>query len=253
MRDPIVHARVKSWLVALSLVLVSPASAAVSQAGAEAEAGAGVEAGAEVAVDEPATRATAKVLDRLERIHVGLRETVYQHHTVVRASDGYYAWDCSGMANWILRRVAPRAYAAIGRERPVARSYWKAIDRAPSAHPRRGWQRIADIDDVRPGDVFAWRRPSHWPKGGNTGHVGFVLQAPQPVEEIEGAYTVRVADATSLPHQDDSREREGDGGFGHGTLMFVTDETGAIWAYGWFGTNSRGVIPTDIVFGRPYA
>ena len=71
-----------------------------------------------------------------------------------------------------------------------------------------------------------------------------------PADDIEGGYTVRVADATSLPHGDDTRDRDGDGGFGHGTLLFVTDGSGDAWAYGWFGLDSRGVIRTDIVFGR---
>lgn len=199
---------------------------------------------------EPATRAATKLLAAVERIMVDLRTTEYSHATTVRRKDGHFAWDCSGMTNWLLRRVAPRAFAAIGRDRPVARSYWRVIAAAPTTKARRGWQRIADIVDVRPGDVFAWRRPPSWPRGGNTGHVGVVLERPRPVDGLDHAFTVRIADATSLPHDDDSRERDGPGGFGVGTLMFVTDESGSAWAYGWFGERSRGVIPTDIEFGR---
>jgi hypothetical protein len=213
--------------------------------------------GAELDADIATTTATpvaGKVLTRLQGIEASLLTTRYQHSTRVRRSEGLYAWDCSGMANWILRRDAPRAYAALDRERPVARSYFQAIERAPTHRARRGWQRIADIRDVRPGDVLAWTRPSYWPKGGNTGHVGFVVGAPQPVTEgryaEHGAFTVRVVDATSLPHDDDTRDDEGEGGFGFGTLMFVTDASGRAFAYGWFGTRSRGVIPTDITFGR---
>lgn len=200
---------------------------------------------------EPATPVATKLLDALGEIESTMVTTEYRHGTVVRRREGHYAWDCSGMANWLLRRLAPRAFAAIGRERPVAASYWRVIDRAPIDKARRGWQRVADIRDVRPGDVFAWRRPPEWPAGGNTGHVGFVLEAPEPVAKYPGkAFTVRIADATSLPHDDDSRDPEGAGGFGTGTLMFAVDESGEVWAYGWFGARSRGVIPTDIVFGR---
>ena len=204
----------------------------------------------------PGTRATARILARIDRISDSMRTTRYRHVTVVRRSEGLYAWDCSGMANWILRRDAPRAFAAIGRSRPVASSYWRVIDRAPTAAPRNGWQAIEHIRDVRPGDVFAWRRPPDLlPPSANTGHVGFVIGAPQRVTTgrfaaLE-AYTVRVVDATSLPHGDDTRDPEGEGGFGFGTLLFVTDELGQAFAYGWFGTRSRGVIRTDIVFGRP--
>jgi hypothetical protein len=205
----------------------------------------------------PGTRATGKILARIDRIHDTLLTTRYRHVTVVRPSEGHYAWDCSGMANWILRRAAPRAFAAIGRKRPVAASYWRVIDRAPASAPRNGWQQIEDIHEVRPGDVFAWRRPPNlWPPSANTGHVGFVIAAPRRVTDerlaaVE-AFTVRVVDATSLPHGDDTRDPEGEGGFGFGTLLFVTDDTGRARAYGWFGMRSRGVIPTDIVFGRPH-
>ena len=205
---------------------------------------------------EPATKAAGKVMARIDRIDGSMTATKYQHWTTVRRRDGYYAWDCSGMMNWILKRDAPRAFDALGRERPVARSYWRAIRKAPQGKTRRGWRRIGDIRDVLPGDVFAWRRPPHWPKGGNTGHVGVVVEAPQLVTEgrfaDKNAFTVRVVDATSLPHQEDTRERDGEGGFGFGTLLFVTDETGHALAYGWFGARSRGVIPTDIEFGRLY-
>ena len=154
------------------------------------------------------------------------------------------------MTNWILKRVAPRAFAAVGRDRPVARSYWRVISKAPTGRSRRGWTRLAHIEDVRPGDVFAWPRPKHWPKGGNTGHVGFALGQPKPVEGHPNFYTLRIIDATSLPHQDDTREMEGEGGFGEGTLLFETDGHGKATAYGWFGTRSAGVIRTDVVFGR---
>jgi hypothetical protein len=213
-----------------------------------------------VLLAEPAaaasTRATARILARIDGIRDTMLSTRYRHTTFVRRKEGHYAWDCSGMANWILRRDAPRAFAAIGRKRPVAVSYWRVISRAPNHAPRRGWQQIADIRELRPGDVFAWRRPTYWPSTGNTGHVGFVMEAPEPVTDDRfaavDAFTIRVVDATSLPHQDDTRDPEGDGGFGFGTLLFVTDEMGHPLAYGWFGARSRGVIPTDIAFGRPF-
>jgi hypothetical protein len=205
---------------------------------------------------EPATSAAERVVSRIESINASMTATKYQHWTRVRRKDGYYAWDCSGMMNWILKRDAPRAFGALGRGRPVARSYWQVIRKAPEDRTRRGWRRIADIRDVRPGDVFAWRRPPYWPKGGNTGHVGIVVEAPAAVTSGRfagtNAFTVRVVDATSLPHQKDTREPDGDGGFGFGTLLFVADESGHALAYGWFGARSRGVIPTDIEFGRVF-
>jgi hypothetical protein len=232
------------WLAAL---VVPPASAAAASGERAEEERADTD---EDTKPSPANRTSAKILARLQAIEENLETTRYQHHTVVRRKEGLYAWDCSGMANWILRRVHPRAFDALGRDRPVARTYWRVISKAPTTKRKRGWRRLQHIEDVRPGDVFAWVRPPDWPKGGNTGHIGFALDVAHPVEGIEGAYTLRIADATSLPHQDDTRRRGGDGGFGQGTLMFMINEGGDAWAYGWFGTNSRGVIPTNIVFGR---
>jgi hypothetical protein len=168
---------------------------------------------------------------------------------VVRRRQGLFAWDCSGMAAWILRRTAPRAFEAVGKKRPVAATFARTIARAPVRRTRNGWRRLAHIEDARPGDVFAWRRPKDW-HSKSTGHVGFLIEPPRAVSGIEGAYTIRVADATSLPHQDDTRARRGPGGFGYGTILVLVDEDGRGIAYGWFGTDSRGVLHTPILFGR---
>jgi hypothetical protein len=61
---------------------------------------------------------------------------------------------------------------------------------------------------------------------------------------------VRAIDATSVPHQSDTRGWPGDGGFGTGTLLFLTDRSGAPTHYGWFGTESPGVVETRIAIGR---
>jgi len=197
----------------------------------------------------PATRAAARAADVLDRIRLGLNDTRYQHATRVRERQGLFHWDCSGMAAWILRRSAPRALAAVGRERPVARDFYNAIERAPTERPRRGWQRLEHIRDARPGDVFAWLRPPDWPPR-NTGHVGFVVEQPRRLLRYRDTWTVRIADATSVPHEDDTRGDDGVGGFGSGTIMFVTDGDGQGLGYGWFGSESRGVVPTRILFGR---
>jgi len=197
----------------------------------------------------PSTRAGVRLLDVIEGVRVSLRSSKYQAATSVRVTDGIYNWDCSGMAAWLLRRAAPVALRALASSRPVARDFVTAIERAPTTRARNGWQRIARIDDVRPGDVFAWRRPRGLPSK-NTGHVGFVVDRPLPVPGIPGAWAVRIADSTSSYHQDDSRSHDDDGGFGIGTLVFLTDGKGRATSYGWAGTYSEWYIVTPIVFGR---
>ena len=76
------------------------------------------------------------------------------------------------------------------------------------------------------------------------------MDRPLPVQGMPGAFAVRVADATSLAHQDDTRANDEDGGFGIGTLVFLTDAAGRGSSYGWFGTQSEGYVVTPIVIGR---
>lgn len=204
-------------------------------------------------VDEPpppaGTPAAARVLGVLDTIQRTLGASKYQAATRVSTKAGTYDWDCSGMAAWILRRSAPHALAALASSRPVARDFADAIERAPTTRARKGWRRIARIADVLPGDVFAWRRPRGLPSK-NTGHVGFVVDRPLPVPELPGAWAVRIADSTSSFHQDDARATDPDGGFGIGTLVFLTDEHGRATSYGWAGTLTEWYIITPVVFGR---
>jgi hypothetical protein len=198
---------------------------------------------------EPATRAARKVLALQASIRSSLTHTAYRHRTKIDRSEGFYEWDCSAMVGWFLRKVAPQARKAMNKGRPVARDFHRQIARAPTQRPKQGWQRLRHIEDVRPGDLFAWVRPPDFPSR-NTGHTGFALAPAEPVPGVPGAYTLRILDATSYPHDQDTRDPDGEGGIGEGTILFLVDEGGRGVGYGWFGARSRGVIATDIVFGR---
>lgn len=203
-----------------------------------------------IPASDPATRAGSKILDLLARIRDTTTDDKYQASTKVDVKKGIYHWDCSGMASWILRRTAPNAWRALASSRPVARDFAAAIERAPTKRMKRGWQHISNIADVLPGDVFAWRRPRGMPSK-NTGHVGFVVGKPVAVPEIPGAWAVPVADSTRGIHQNDSRANgDGEGGLGFSTLLFLSDSTGAVMAYGWSGTWSEWYVMTRVVFGR---
>ncbi|MFO7564087.1 MAG: hypothetical protein R6X02_15685 [Enhygromyxa sp.] len=198
---------------------------------------------------EPATRASKKLLALIESIDATRTDTLYSHRTKVRRKSGVFHFDCSGMINWMLARVGPKALATIDRERPVAASYVRIIEKAPTSRARGGWQQVALIHDVEPGDVFAWRRPKDWPKGGNSGHVGVVLARPAAVAHLDNAFVVRIADSTRWRHQDDTRSGD-ETGFGMGTILFVTDDDGRPIGYGWYGSQSGGWYETDVAFGR---
>lgn len=198
----------------------------------------------------PATPAAERVLQVIEHVRSTVRETRYQHHLAVRERTGMYRWDCSLMAQWVLERASPRSVAHLARlQRPRAEDFVRTIERAPTDRFRRGWQRIERIDDVRPGDVFTWRRPDGFPSR-NTGHVGFALEVPRRVPGLTNGWVVRVADSTASRHQDDTRPWPGEGGFGTGMLAFLTDGEGHATHYGWGGTLSGGYVVTPILFGR---
>jgi hypothetical protein len=196
------------------------------------------------------TRAGGRALEVIAAIHRNLRETSYRHALAVNERSGTYHWDCSLMVSWVLRRAAPRSLAAIGNvERPLAVHYVRAIERAPVGRFQGGWQRLSRIEEVQPGDVFAWRRPEGFPSN-NSGHVGFVLSRATPVPGIPGGWAVRIADSTRSAHQNDTRPWPGNGGFGIGTLVFLADPQGHGTHYGWAGTYSEGYVVTPILFGR---
>jgi hypothetical protein len=188
----------------------------------------------------------------LGKVASSLEESEYSYSLFVNEKRGIYRFDCSGMAQWILRRSAPGAASAIasGLEgRPLARDFQRRIARAPTEKVRNGWRRIGRVREAEPGDVIAWLKPSEI-ESPNTGHVAFLVLPPVLAPGYDNAYLVRIADSTSLLHDDDTRV--GRSGFGFGTILVVVDpDTDAPIAYGWVGLKWRA-FETKIAIGRPY-
>jgi hypothetical protein len=187
----------------------------------------------------------------LGNVALTLEDSEYTYGLLVNEKQGIYRFDCSGMAQWVLRRSAPTAAAAIAYKldgRPLARDFQRRIARAPTDKPRNGWRRIARVSDALPGDVIAWLKPVEI-RSPNTGHVAFVVLPPVLAPGYENAYLVRIADSTRLLHHDDTRE--GRSGFGFGTILVVADpDTDAPIAYGWVALEWRA-FETAISIGRP--
>ncbi len=199
---------------------------------------------------EPLSNAGLKIIKLEERMRRRVKQTRYQPQTFLDGETGTFYFDCSGMANWLIKRVSPQAFRAVDRERPVAVSYVRIIDRAWRSSYRDGWKKIERMEDVRPGDMFAWRRPDWFPEAAITGHVGFFLERPRKLDSIPGAWEARIVDSTSEPHKDDSRPIEGEGGWGTGTMLFFTNEQGDVIGYGWHGDESDELVETPIAIGR---
>ncbi len=197
----------------------------------------------------PGSLAGGRVMTVLGGIASTLLSTRYTHDTVINPRVGRYDMDCSAMAAWVLRRSAPTALASLASNRPVAVDFYRAVRDAPQRGRRTGWMRVQRLLDARPGDVLAWPRPRWFPSR-NTGHVAFVIERPVA---HEGAVLVRIADATTIPHENDSRAGTLTTGFGQGTLMIRVDPTtGEGSAYGWAGrrTPPDWMIETPVLVGR---
>jgi hypothetical protein len=191
------------------------------------------------------------VMRRLGAMTLSLTESEYTYGFSVNEKRGVYRFDCSGMAQWVLKKAAPVAAVTIAHglePRPLARDFQRRIARAPVDRERGGWRRIARVDELLPGDVVAWIKPVEI-ESPNTGHVLFVLLPPVLAPGYDNAYLVRVADSTRLYHDDDTRL--GRTGFGFGTILLVSDpESGAPTAFGWVALRWRA-FETAIALGRP--
>ena len=121
---------------------------------------------------------------------------------------------------------------------------WPAnvADRTSSVH----------VSAAGPGDLFVFRR-SAVSTSKVTGHIGILLEAPRPLADDPRVYVARIVDSTRTPHGDDTRVDDPDGGFGYGTMVFVTDATGETIAYGWQGLRSHRhhhYLPTRVLYAR---
>ncbi|HEX5033302.1 MAG TPA: hypothetical protein VFW62_02365, partial [bacterium] len=191
--------------------------------------------------------ASAKVLADIDLIEKKLKTSIYNPNTKVDLEKGIFEFDCSGMVNWILERSAPVAFAELKAERPRVIEYVKALKAIPVNQPSAGWRRVEKIADAEPGDVIAWPTPDWYPSTA-TGHMGILVAPPL---KVDGGYLLRIADSTSYPHGDDSRE--GGTGFGYGGVLITVDpKTGAGTGQGWTGRHSYNtVLETPIYVGRP--
>ena len=166
---------------------------------------------------EPAHRLSAAA----RRLLAATITTRYAHTTAIDTDRGSVTTDCSGLLTWLLKNELPDHLAGIpaspGHRRPLAADYQQAF-----AAGAKGWQAVAQVKDLRPGDVVAWRYAAPKP-GGPTGHVVIIDSEARP----EGAdrFQITVIDATSIPHDEDTRTN-GDG-LGRGSIRLRTRADGS--------------------------
>jgi hypothetical protein len=166
------------------------------------------------------------IADAAETLIGRIRETHYQHKTHVVPSDGTYDMDCSGLVDYLLKRVAPEQYAHLpietGHPRPRAATYFEFFHGLP-ANPVAGWKSIDQLADARRGDIIAWALEASTQKPGDTGHV--VIVAAPPISTNAKEYRVTVYDSSGIRHDGDSRP-DGTSGIGEGVITIRVDDRG---------------------------
>lgn len=162
-----------------------------------------------------------RLSDAARRLLASVKSTSYSHHSIIDEDSGSFVTDCSGLMTWLLKQEMPEHLAAIpikrGRSHPVAVDFQEAFVAGAT-----GWQRIARVQDVRPGDVLAWRYLNPKP-GKSTGHVMVIDSAAVP--DGDSVFSVAVIDSTTAPHDDDTRSDTD--GVGRGTIHLRVDADGA--------------------------
>jgi hypothetical protein len=183
-----------------------------------------------------------------------MRSSKYVHHTSINEANGVYDFDCSGFVGYALEGAAPNAWSelrstsAIGR--PLAKHFEAFFAALPADSHAGNWRRVARASDLEPGDVIAWLRPPDVTSK-NTGHVVIVHGKVTPYPERPGAYLVPIVDATHSRHgHGDSRLETKTTGLGTGTILLITDGSGAPVAYRWsLGRHAREHAVT-VAMGR---
>jgi hypothetical protein len=148
--------------------------------------------------------------------------------------------DCSGLLDAVLKRAYGLTPAQLSdwlkANRPLAKHYHEAIAN------ERGFQKIATLPDVRPGDILAISYPAG-AKENNTGHVMLVAGTPKqrtataPIVEQTLQWEVPVIDESETGHgTTDTRHNDdhtSSNGLGHGVLRIYTERHGRVAGYAW--------------------
>lgn len=149
-------------------------------------------------------------------------------------SHGVYVLDCSNFVDHVLQEVYPSAYSDLvnstGADNPASSHYYHFFNALTAAQSQEQyWNPVADIDQLRPGDVLVFRYKNS--RGIQTGgHVMVVMDKPVQVSDV---FFVRIADSAPSGHSEDTRQRH-KSGIGIGTLLLKANpKTGRPSAFAW--------------------
>ena len=177
-----------------------------------------------------------------------VKETHYEHKTHVDRAAGVFDLDCSGFADYLLKRMARDQYNQLpieaGHTRPRAEIYYEFFAGLAQT-PKPGWQVVQHFSDVHRGDIIAWKKEAAAQESGDTGHVMIVAQSP--LRTVADSYRVTVYDSTKSQHDNDTRA-PGTNGIGKGDLFFYVNAQDAPVAFQF--SSQRKVHDAPIAMAR---
>jgi hypothetical protein len=141
-----------------------------------------------------------------------------------------------------------------GRERPLATTWYETI------RAGNGFETIADVRSIQPGDVIAVKFP---PGEADTGHIMIAAgvarsrSASAPLEPGTDQWELDIIDSSKSGHGKNDTRRQADGTFAHGvgagTLRLYSNGDGSIAGYAWSvlaGSEFQSASQRNIVVGR---
>lgn len=207
----------------------------------------------------PLTRDPASpTLAKVESVFKTMSTTVYAHRYVINTTTGYYAWDCVGMADWVLHRAAPNAWRDMHETLrirpgfvPTPTRWANYLAGANGTLPASDWARIKTISALEPGDYLLF--PAN-PKVHFVGHA--VIAAGPPRLMPDGSYALRVFDSTGSAHGSaDSRLTDpravNHSGLGNGTMRIFVSRSGALRRAKWsINAGGPSMVGVPVIAGR---
>jgi hypothetical protein len=204
----------------------------------------------------------------------GLTCTQY-NHKYTETPPKFFYYDCVGFTGYTVRTATPTAWNTLVSKLNLRKGYvptpyaFETFMNGLDTTPQPGWQSVATIQDVKPGDIFAWQ-----PMAGGVvkttavGHSVIPLTTPTAIPGSSNKrWELVVMDSTAGGHGPlDTRKPNNPlsqrnapihtasgaiqaSGLGIGTIVLDTDSGGSVTAVEW----SVGARPEPIQFGAARA
>ena len=195
----------------------------------------------------------------------------YTHHYQWQPPK-YYYYDCVGFTGYTTSKADPTSWQSVATALHIAPGYvptplhFEEFFNSLATTPQTGWQSVADIAAIQPGDILAWQPalPDGQPNLQGVGHSVMPLVSPQPIPGSNNTrWEMVIMDSTAGGHGPDDTRKPNDplsernapiltrsggvepSGLGIGTIALDTTPSGTVTGVEW----NVGDPPEQIVFG----